>query len=251
MRAIDVLIEEHRLLALALQCLDQLVCDLERGDDLDGSAAARLLEYFERFADGSHQDKEEQHLFPVLRTVAPVHITPMVRELRVVHTDERGLLDELRTLFEGAVYGEAWSLDSFAAHARDYADLQRRHSRTEDVYLFPLAEQYLGERDDAELLEWFRRIDASTRRAGRPDAVRLVEDLCEHLGLEEATLAGVTLQPSITLRSVLPALPSGPPLVLPTARPVLGVVPDDEAAAAYGWPRGFAGGNPTPPLHPQ
>lgn len=104
MRAIRILQEEHRALREVLDALE-LVLDGQRADDrLDGELALDALEWFERFADGLHQDREELGLFPRLMARAPGKTRRILEDLMRWHAHERTRLAEMRARIEGAAY---------------------------------------------------------------------------------------------------------------------------------------------------
>ena len=185
MRAVQVLEEEHRLLRRALECFEVLLEETVQGVELDGEAAATALEFLERFADGCHQDKEEDFLFPKLLSSTSGEVQERVRGLLGVHEHERELLGELRAHFEGAAYGEPGSLSAFVCAGRRYVELQRAHAESEDRELFPLAREVLGAEDDGPLLGGFARLDARYLAGGRAGPGILVAKLVARLGADE------------------------------------------------------------------
>ena len=65
-RAVEVLAEEHRSIACVLDGLERLLRRNVRGEAFDGETAAEILEYLEQVVGGSHQEREEQVVFPRL-----------------------------------------------------------------------------------------------------------------------------------------------------------------------------------------
>jgi hemerythrin-like domain-containing protein len=189
MQAIKILTEEHRLLSKVLTCLERLLQDAARSDRLDGDSALRILQFLERFADGSHQDKEEEVLFPLLLRRAPRDTRRIVQALLAEHEKERRLFAELRGNLEGAAYGEPLCLDTFVVLAQKYVAIQRKHAAWEDERLLPLAEELLDEHDDSRMLAGFRRIEALQPGGGSREAAACIEKLCEPLGMEFANRA--------------------------------------------------------------
>ena len=159
MRAVEILAEEHRAIARVLACLEQLVLRTVRSDTLDAEAAGEILEYLERVADGSHQDKEEQVVFPRLRLHASPEMSRSVERLLGEHEEERRVLGQLRANLEGAAYGDAFSRDSFVVLARAYAAKSGEHARWEDEIMLPMARQVLPPSEDAELLAGYFAIE--------------------------------------------------------------------------------------------
>jgi len=168
MRAIQILCEEHRALRDVLDSLE-LLLECQRNDDrLEADLALDALEWFERFADGLHQDREEFGLFPRLEQRAPERTRSVTSSLMRWHAHERERLEQMRAQIVGAAYGDAWSRDCFTAAARAYIEIQREHADIEDAQLLPLAREVLTPEDDEIILAEYERIERRHLRAGEP-----------------------------------------------------------------------------------
>jgi len=177
MRAIRTLCDEHQALRDVLDALE-LVLDCQRVDDrLDVELALEALEWFERFADGLHQDREELALFPRLVERAPAEAQGVLRGLMCWHADERVRLGQMRAWIEGVGYGDACSRDSFTVAARAYIEIQRQHADIEDAQLLPLARQVLTPDDDRLLEAEYARLELRHLRAGEPTPAERAERL--------------------------------------------------------------------------
>jgi hemerythrin-like domain-containing protein len=191
MRSIAILAEEHRAIACVLNCLERLLRATVRTDALDGEAAVEILEYLERFADGSHQDKEELVLFPQLLARTTAAVRRSVAELLAQHEAERRALEELRARLEGAAYGDALSRDTFVGLAGAYVRTLREHARWEDEFLLPLAQKCLDARDDAGMLAGYCAIEERYRARGGRGPREMLQRIRARAGLVEAVGAPV------------------------------------------------------------
>ncbi len=210
MRAIRILHDEHRALREVLEALE-LVLDDQRVDDrLDGELALEALEWFERFADGLHQDREELGLFPRLLARAPRRTRRILDELMRWHAHERTRLAEMRARIEGAAYGEAWSRDAFTVAARAYIEVQRAHADLEDARLLPLARCVLEPGDDELVLAEYARLERLHLRVGEPTPVE-----CAHRIVVAARRRMLAQAPSLVSSRARP--PSGVPADEPVA----------------------------------
>lgn len=199
MRAIRILQEEHRALRAVLDALE-LVLDGQRADDrLDGELALEALEWFERFADGLHQDREELGLFPRMMARAPGKTGRILEDLMRWHAHERTRLAEMRARIEGAAYGEAWSRDTFTVAARAYIEIQRAHADCEDARLLPLARRVLETGDDELVLAEYARIERMHLRVGEPTPVECANRIVA-AALRRALEKGTSLVPRRTRR---------------------------------------------------
>ncbi len=189
MRAIQILCEEHQALREVLDALE-LVLVCQRTDDrLDGELALEALEWFERFADGLHQDREEFGLFPRLQARAPERTRSILDELMRWHACERARLEQMRAQIEGAAYGDAWSRDTFTTAARAYIEVQRAHSDLEDAQLLPLARRMLTPEDDELILAVYERLERRHLRVGEPTPAERAQRIVAaavHRALEKA-----------------------------------------------------------------
>ncbi len=161
-RIAEVLREEHGMIRRAAACLFRLADDVLEGEELDARAAVELVEFFEEFADGAHQEKEERCLFPALLAsgLAPRRVAELVAD----HGEERALLEGLRHGLEAAAYGDSLSRDAFAQRAQRYALLQVSHASVEDDVLLPLVGELLDAQVQRDVLAGFERVAAETLR---------------------------------------------------------------------------------------
>ena len=159
MQAVHILAEEHRSIESVLVCLERLLERTAQTDSLDCEAAAEILEFLELFADGSHQDKEEQVVFPKLLENTTDSVRSFIEQLFEEHVEERRALERLRSNLVGAAYGDALSRDLFVSLGRAYCRMLSQHASWEDECLLPLMEKYVGERQDAELVAGYGVVD--------------------------------------------------------------------------------------------
>jgi hemerythrin-like domain-containing protein len=172
----QVLSREHVLIRRAATCLERVVDTSLAQDDVCIVSALDLLQFFEEFSDGTHQEKEERSLFPAL--LASGSEPERVQSLLTEHREERALLATMREELEGTAYGDGPSRDRFLATARHYARFQREHANAEDRALLPLAVALLTPDAARRVLAEFDAIAAelSPRPAGHyAGLVRRVE----------------------------------------------------------------------------
>ncbi len=180
MRAIQILRDEHDTLREVLDALELVLDGQQIDDQLDGELVFDVLQWFERFIDGLHQDREELGLFPRLEERAPEQARSVLRELARWHGHERKRFDEMRAQIEGAAYGDTWSRDLFTSAARAYIELQRKHSQVEDARLLPLAEAVLTPEDDDLILAEYARLERTRLRPGEPTVAERAQKLLAH-----------------------------------------------------------------------
>lgn len=180
MRAMDILRREHRWIAGMAQCLETMVSEA-RTDEIVPSECYELLHLYESFADGRHQEKEEELLFPELLSRASDEERRTLGRLLEDHEAERAHMASMRLNLLGAVHGEPLCVRAFARAASEYIALHRSHMQRETVLLLPMAERLLDPEADARVATAFEKLEG-----GKGDPHGLAEQihrLMERLGL--------------------------------------------------------------------
>lgn len=178
-KAVHVLHREHELIERAANCLERIADRTVARDEFDVGGALDVLEFLVHCANGTHQRKEEQVLFPAL--LAQGVATHRIGELLAEHVAEREALDQMQLLIEGAAYGEASSRDRFIWLAQRYARAQIDHARKEELTLLPIAEEFLEEESNEELLKAFREIDVSDSTHSLDEYAEILESIVARL----------------------------------------------------------------------
>ena len=143
--------EEHTALAAVLRSLSMLLemgpCDEpERFFDV----LRAMLFYIDEFPERLHHPKESNLLFPKLALAAP-QLLPLIEGLKRDHMQGEGKVRELQhMLLAWELIGESRRA-AFEQAARTYVTFYLRHMRTEEVDLFPVAQQVLTSSDWIEL----------------------------------------------------------------------------------------------------
>jgi hemerythrin-like domain-containing protein len=155
MKAINIILDEHRSLAAVLHGMLYLVRSIKEGKATpDFKLLGAMLYYVDAFPERLHHPKEDAYLF---------------RLLRLRHPGAGGLLDRLESEHEaGAVKirelehallryenGGADGLPRFAAALENYASFHWAHMRAEEEEVLPLARQYLSQADWNEIDQAF------------------------------------------------------------------------------------------------
>jgi len=182
MDCLDLLADEHRWIARLSDALERLAArTVERGQ-LDPHRAGEILTLFERFADGSHQRKEEEALFPRLRERVEAGRAGALEKLCADHEEERRRMESMHVQLLGAIVGEPGCVTEFVRHARSYVDLHRKHMAHERIVLFPMAERLLRPEDDPAIRADFARID-DEESFQAPELVARIDELARSLGV--------------------------------------------------------------------
>lgn len=159
MRAIEILMQEHRNIELVLDAMETMVDRLERGGEVRPAFFLEAAGFFAEYADGVHHHKEEDILFDsIIAGGMPAEQGPipvMLMEHEQGRAFTRGIRDAARRL-EG---GNDSARRDLVAKARGYIALLRDHIAKEDQVLFPMADELLSVAAQAEVLEAFGRVE--------------------------------------------------------------------------------------------
>ena len=145
--AIGIIQAEHRAYAAVLDCLDNLVRDIEtRGRSPDFELLHLILEYVRDFVDRYHHPKEDHYLFKALRRRAP-EVVPALDALEDEHRRGPELIRALDwALREYQGLGTS-AYSGFRDTARQYLAFERAHMRREETEIIPLARARLTAED--------------------------------------------------------------------------------------------------------
>jgi hemerythrin-like domain-containing protein len=190
MQAIEMLMNEHRIIEQVLACLEELAGRCAAGEVLDLGSARQLVDFFENFADGCHHRKEETRLFPMLEARGLARDQGPTSVMRHEHEEGRGYLAAMNTAVEAALHGETNAGQTFAKQAQDYAALMRQHILKEDHCLFPAAERLLTETDHFALVHSFDRVEKTEVGDGLHEKyLELADELADRFGVPHAATA--------------------------------------------------------------
>jgi len=184
MRAIDVLMDEHRVIERVLDSLEAGAERLARGESIRPAFFLEIADFATRFADGCHHQKEEGVLFPAMTEHgAPAHggaIEMMLHE----HDAGRAYVRRLREAARQLEGGNRAAVKPLIAAAAGYAALLRDHIAKEDELLFPMAVEMIPESAHAEVMAKFERVehvDAGPRT--HTDMLELAKRLQEEVSI--------------------------------------------------------------------
>jgi hemerythrin-like domain-containing protein len=160
MKAVDLMMEEHRLIERMLRVLEDAAGILDRGGAVPPGMLAGMLEFIQQYADAGHHAKEEDIFFPALAAYGVTPEASTIGAFQAQHESGRLLVREMLRALPGVNRGERAACQAFAASAVEYVALLREHIRLEDRHFVEYAEEYLSPEEDAALRE---RMDAVDR----------------------------------------------------------------------------------------
>lgn len=157
MKATNVLIDEHKRILRALNVIEQIAANVEDGKTVDERDLEDILRFLKVFADGQHQGKEEDILFPAILRCTECSHYPKLRQMIFEHDQERSLVEGL----EEALRTKKGK--DFVYFAERLIQILRTHIYKEDHILFELADASLSPEEDErvaqELVAYERNCD--------------------------------------------------------------------------------------------
>jgi hemerythrin-like domain-containing protein len=186
MQAIDVLMQEHRVIEQVLDALDMAAARLARGEVVPARFFLDAADFASGFADGCHHRKEEGVLFPTMKQHGGPSGGGAIEVMLDEHEQGRGYVRQLREAARQLDAGDSAAARRVIAAARGYVALLRDHIAKEDEMLFPLAGELIPESAQAGVVAAFEEVEEAERDA--PNHEELLE-LAERLTQEAAALA--------------------------------------------------------------
>ncbi len=170
MLALHVLQEEHRLIRTALARLEIASRPIAFAE------VERVLDLLERFADGVHQQKEEEGLFPLVGGALRDMVRGALEAMTKEHFMARAYLRAARRALPDALLGDAVATELLANSLESYIALMRAHLDKEDEILFPFVARSIGPEDDAALCAQFATIESEAGHESDREALAALEE---------------------------------------------------------------------------
>ena len=143
MKAIDVILDEHRSLAAVLHGLLYLTRSIQSGKrSPDFKLFGAMVYYIAAFPERFHHPKEDQYLFRLLRLRHP-ESGSLIDRLSAEHQAGEVRIRDLERALRSYEFGAADALPAFAHAVEAYAAFHWQHMRTEEDEVLPLARRYL------------------------------------------------------------------------------------------------------------
>ncbi len=148
-KATDDLKNEHDAILHVFTILDKMLTTSMVDEERDFNFADELVHFLTIFADQCHHGKEEGFLFKELEDRGVPNEGGPIGVMLHEHVLGRQLIALMKETLSSA------DLEAFKTHAVEYRDLLRQHIQKENMVLFRLADQMIGDEEQAELFERF------------------------------------------------------------------------------------------------
>lgn len=187
MRAIDILMEEHRNIERVLDALEIMAGHLSRGGEVRPGFFLEAAAFCAEYADGVHHHKEEDVLFEsIIASGMPADQGP-IPVMLTEHEQGRAFTRGIREAALRLEQGDEGARRDLVAHAGGYVALLRDHIAKEDEVLFPMADGLLSDAAQAEVLAAFRRAE---QEGDGGETVRRLLALASRLQREAVAVSG-------------------------------------------------------------
>ncbi|HQR29341.1 MAG TPA: hemerythrin domain-containing protein, partial [Anaeromyxobacteraceae bacterium] len=140
--AIDLLMEEHRLILGACDALAAFGGSVAAGGG-DRAELGRFVRFIREFADARHHGKEEDILFTAMVAAGFPRDGGPIAVMLMDHEAGRAHVGVLAARAEQSADWSAQDRTAIVDAAQGYADLLRGHIRKEDHILYPMARMRL------------------------------------------------------------------------------------------------------------
>ena len=177
-----ILMEDHAMIERVFDAvMSALDAPSETSAKLIGQARTFLVEY----ADGCHNHKEEDHLFPLIESRGiPRHGGPLAVMLQE-HEQSRQLLAQLTPMMDAVAGGDGNALDELKQVFATYAGLMKNHYWKENDILYPMARRVLSVEDAAQVLAGIEQVEASLGPDTRNRYARLAQRIESSGGVDD------------------------------------------------------------------
>lgn len=157
---------EHRAVSRMLDVMDKVGRSARRGEAQDPAELAEIVEFLRVFVDTCHHAKEEQLLFPALRSTRAPGVVDVLDGLLGDHTHGRETVSMIASLSPTMDAPDASTRAAFADAVEAYTRLLRAHIVREERDCFDLADRELAEAVQAQLNDGYERIEVEVVGGG-------------------------------------------------------------------------------------
>ena len=157
--AIEILMDEHRLIEQVLGSLETFAFNLQNGADADRQIVKDFGGFFSGFADKCHHAKEEDRLFVKMNQYGFPQDYGPVAVMLAEHAEGRSHVGVLLQIGAGDGPLSSSERDAIIEHALAYVGLLRSHIIKEDNILYPMAVQAIPPAEMDAMLSDFQAFE--------------------------------------------------------------------------------------------
>jgi hemerythrin-like domain-containing protein len=167
----DDLREEHRIIKqVILPVLEEICAEIESGRSVEQNNLEGFIVFVKEFIEKSHYIKEEIYFFPEMEK-AGVGAKELITSLKKEHEEERQYINEIdKVIFEKE---ENRELSAMVEYSKAYMQLLTLHIDKEENELFPMADAYLSQTVQKDLLKSFENVDTGIIGPERQEELKM------------------------------------------------------------------------------
>lgn len=152
MKAIDLMMEEHKYILRMLKVVRKACFKVFQGEEINYEDFNSIISFIRNYADGQHHHKEEIFLFNrMVENLGALGEKTIKNGMLVEHDLGRLYVKNLKEALEKAENGDEEAKLDIIANAISYTDLLNRHIDKEDRVIYQFAKRELS-KDIFELI---------------------------------------------------------------------------------------------------
>lgn len=184
MKAIGLLMREHRSIEHMMALMEEEKRRIDRSQEADLTFIDAVVDYFETYVDKTHHVKEEEIQFKTLagKNMAP-ELNRIMQELIDEHASARDIIANLDISLREARSGDGEANNRISENLGRMVELYPMHIEKEDKHFFFPSLNYLSEEEQKVMLDAFREYD---RGMIHEKYNRVVEEMKERLAKSPA-----------------------------------------------------------------
>jgi hemerythrin-like domain-containing protein len=159
MNPIEKLMAEHRNILRGLDLLEGGALELENGIEVSPKFFIAAIDFIRNYADRYHHAKEEDILFIRMGEAGFSPEAGPVAVMLYEHNQGRAFVSNLERANNRYATGEKEAVGEIIKNAIAYVNLLRAHIQKEDMILYPMAENALGERGINSMKPDFEKVE--------------------------------------------------------------------------------------------
>lgn len=186
-RAIDELMDEHRVIERVLDALEGFSRQTTGASEDERRSVAGFVGFFRGFADRCHHGKEEDRLFARMVECGMPREAGPIAVMLAEHAIGREHVAALAAVGDGVGPLDTREREFVRRHAGEFAAMLRAHIRKEDDVLYPMAVRLLPPPVMERLAEEFAAFEREVAGEGEGERLRtLAGELCSRFAPDQS-----------------------------------------------------------------
>lgn len=132
---------EHTAITIILDTMKRLALDMRKGKFIDSYRIVQIIDFLHTINENCHYEKEEKCLYPTLLEYNIPWTADTINHLISKHKLAHIYINEIDSLFQEYLLGNAHIIDSLSFSMIKYVELEERHIKIVDNVVLPLCER--------------------------------------------------------------------------------------------------------------